>query len=268
VYFNQAVSQTCILSVDLVASLRDFAIDTAYAAQITLGGNVTLSGGPGLWQMAGTISISSGKTLTLSTSTNHPTGHLWTGGIITGAGTLKVQNSPFTIGNTASSLGCDLLITSSGTVVLKQMTANLALSGASNNITVENGGALNLENNVSAGDAFGKGGITGGDDHYIWVKSNATLNRCMSGYTVGGSVLINVPVTIDGGTLNVYYTEPTAGLQKDILKIQGADADFGHSLVVTNGGKVDMDAHTEITVNNAIYVNGATSQLALGTGSI
>jgi len=266
VSFDSTSRVTCTLTGNLTETLKSLYLWTGFGTtgQVTLGGNVTVAGGSGFVVLGGTLSISSGKTLTLgapAAMNNYV--NVYQGGLITGLGTLKNDSGEFDIYSSASSLGCDLSVTG-GSVDLVGMTGNLALSGPSNNITVT-GGSLNLLNDVASGDAFTKGGITGGNDHYILVESGGTLNRGTAGNTVGGSVLISVPVTIDGGTLNVYYAEPTGGSEKDVLKIQGADATDGSSLVVVDYGTADLDPDTELTVNNDVYVD-AGGELILRTG--
>jgi hypothetical protein len=144
------------------------------------------------------------------------------------------------------------------------METNLALNGDGNNVTVTSG-QLALYQNSSASDAFTRGGITGGSSHYIWVKPAGLMVRGYTNYTIGGSVLVDVPVRVEG-TLEVNYAEDT-WYEKDILKIQGTDATYGHSLNIVNSGVAKMRANTEVWVNQGVFVDGAGSSLVMWTGA-
>ncbi len=257
VVFDNTSSTPCTLGVNLAAPLAQLDVDPQYLNQITLNGNVTVQNGNGFQLNAGTLWVNS----TLSVG---PAGmnsfNQWPGGTFAGTGTVSVSGVLY-VGSAASSFGPNLNVASGGDVEANS-NSNIALSGASNTITIQSGGLLRLKADNTAAQADAKGGITGGNNHAIWVYGS--LIRGMDDYSAGGTVLIDVPVDVDGGTVTVRYADDNDSLQPDVLHLTSADQTFGYSLVTSGGGgTVTVEANATLQVANGAYFDSKNTTLEM-----
>lgn len=246
VRFNDFSTQACSLSANLSASLKSFKIETGYTGQVTLGGNVATVH---FDMVSGTLSISSDKTLELTVNTGDAD-HRWAGGTISGSGTLKQSGDTFNIVSAASSLGANLLLTGGFTYL--DNNANLALSGSGNGITID-GGSFYLYANNNGMNAYNKGGITGGDNHLIEVKSGS-MQRGKSDGSVGGKVLVDCPIKLSGdGTLDIYKS--TGALATNELKLDAENSN-GYGLWVVDSGII-FHRGGDLRVTEGVFINSA-----------
>jgi hypothetical protein len=258
VIFDSVTSDiACYLNGDLVGQLARFKTD-GYSKQITLGGNVNVGStllDLGLYHQSGTISISSGKTLQLLSADTGS--HAWTGsGQIIGTGTLKVNNETLKVMDTASILYANMIVTGSDGILWldDSMTSNLSLGGTSNGITVQSGGSIQFMKNVAAQHAFGRGGISGGisaEDHVITLVDSNTFMSFGSA-NVGGSILINAPVDVQGGEVRISKSNQ----EKPLLKFASEFTTGGYGLKLSGVSGVVQDNDTEIWVPEGVYING------------
>jgi hypothetical protein len=201
--------------------------------------------------------------------------HVWAGGGIAHGGTLKVYDSVLVVRGSAGSLGPNLVIGGAtgkgGKVVLGDVGApmggNFALSGYRNTISVQANGTLGLSQDVAAKYAFLKGGITGGENHPITISRGGRMERGSPHKTAGGSVQVDAPVLIDGGTFQIYEAAPAK--EKDAVSFRSAfDRRSAHAgcgvALLGDSSKFIQAAHTDVTAWHGVRVSrGATYQASL-----
>jgi hypothetical protein len=277
VKFDNTSVKNAVLDGDLGAYLNSLKLTNLYTGNVTLNGNVDVGGNGGFVQGNGTATIGAGKTLELDKTSLY---HSWDGGLIAGAGTLKVYDTVLFVDASASSLGANLVIGGTvsgggGTVWIGTpsfpMNGNLALSGDGNTISVQANGTLSMRQDLAAVDANLKGGITGGSSHVITVSAGGVMSRGKSDKTSGGSVLVDVPVQIDGGTFQLYEADATK--QKDVIKFSSAfvsGPNGGYDVALTNSYSTFIQAvHTDVIATHGVVVNAllATYQVSLNANS-
>ena len=217
VVFDNPLAGPCTLNVPL-AQLHDLDLN-GWGNTLALNDDVTVNGSAnanGSFELSdgSTINLSRNTTLNLLTILLNAT---WSSGNINGgAGSaVYVTGTSLNISDVAGSLsGPDLIIRkdaaltpNDGNVTLSNMTGNLQLNGQSNVIDVQNGGYLNLNQSVAAGQQNLQGGI----------DVNNPLNRVAVKVESGGQ--------LERGGL------PVQGVP-DQVKIGGAVYNFGGTVVV------------------------------------
>lgn len=252
VVFNGGSNKTCTLgaaaTLNPLASLKM----QAGAGTVTLSRDVTLtSAGGGFTLDAGTLSIGSGKYLH-QTATG---GSLWSGTTVTGDGTIDYTGGINGWAGGASSMGCNVTVSSSASVVLTSLDGNVAMNGSGNTIDVYGSAKILLLQDVSAANAFSKGGITGGASHGITVRGSAGMERGTSSHDAGGAVLVDVPVLIESDAyLSVFYATSPKELTE--VKFNSADSGTGLSLYVIQNGQITQESSTVIRATNGLTLDG------------
>ncbi len=250
VVFNSAPSNACVLSGNLPYTIESLTI--SYNGTVTLGGNVIVTD---VFTMStGTLSISSGKTLYITNTS----GSTWSGGTISGAGTLSVDGCTLAVSGDVAGLGANLVILGSGMtqgVVTFDHNYNLPLTGTGNGIDVQENGRLALIRTVGDDDALDLGGITGDSDHPITI-SGGTLDRGKADTSCGGKVLVSCPIIMSSGLLRILFGESYyAGMIELHATVAGAS---GYSIEVT-GGKIEHGMETRLVAASGVRLNGSTA---------
>lgn len=277
VVFDNTSLKNCTLGANLAQTLNSLQLKSNYGKTVTLDGDVKVGQG-GFKESAGTMSVGAFATLRLDQGS-----HTWEGGAIGGAGTLKVYEGTLTISNAASLMQAHMVIAGTeanlGVVYLggvggaAPMDGNLDLDG-SGTIDVQNRGQLGLRQDVSDTDAFAKGGIVGGACSQITVSSGGLMTRGRSSNGMGGSVLVDVPVKIDGGTFQLFKQSAGTGeLEKDVIKFGSAFAsgdEAGYAVALTDReSKFIQDLSTDVIATYGVLVSAsdATYQVTVGEDS-
>jgi hypothetical protein len=272
--FAKTNRANCVLAANLKEKLNSLALIAGYNGNVILKADVVVGGAGTFSQWGGTVSITRGKTLVLAATTGGS--HVWAGGTIAHAGTLKVYDSVLVVRGSAGSLGTNLVIGGTtgkgGKVVLGDagtpMHTNFSLSGDGNTINVQASGTLSLNQDLTAREPFQKGGITGGWSSPITVSSGGRMTRGSPAKTIGGSVLVDVPVKLDGGTFQIYEATPEKA--KDAIWFRGKfdrrDPHAGSGVVLTGDpSKFIQGVHTDVTVRHGVRISsrGATYQASV-----
>jgi hypothetical protein len=198
--------------------------------------------------------------------------NLWNSGDITGGTTnaLNVTGSGLQLSGNPGPLGVNLNIVQDGAnpgyVILSKMTNQLLLGGTSNYIDVQNGGSLDLYQNIAAnGLQNTQGGIDFGPKHTgnpfaVYVEVGGTMAR--KDLPTSG---VPDQITIGG---SVYSAGSVQVLLGSMLKITGVDP-FGYSYWQKSSANAVLmvDSGSNISAAGSYQINAGTVQLLTGGNS-
>ncbi len=279
--YNMVASKVEKVTVDSWTALQNAVSNASYARVITLGGNITASGGNDrirIYNGKNIVLDLNGKTLNRARGSKDRDGHVIEvhgGGVLTVRDSSSEQTGKIT-GGWANN-GGGININDGGKLTLESgsVSGNKADNGGG--VIVKKGASFTMTGgSIDGNTASDGGGVKVDDDSAVFNMSGGAITNNTAEKS-GGGIFTDYKLTVTGGTINknkakygggIYYDDNRISITVNNAVIRENSASEQGSAIYLQAGTINMEGCTidkNTSGDGTVYVTSSTTFRATGT---